>query len=115
MQWTANGGANQQWDLYPVPGAPNEYRVVNAYSGLCADVKAGETADGTPVVQWPCSDGANQRWRLAYWSEGDYRLVSALPGGKVLSVRDRSDSDGTGLVIDSDTNDHHQRWQVSTP
>lgn len=37
-------------------------KVVNAKSGLCMDISQARTADGSNVLQWTCSGGANQTW-----------------------------------------------------
>ena len=45
------------------PPAPAQaVQFVNRDSGMCLDIKGGNTADGTPLIQWPCNGAANQRW-----------------------------------------------------
>ncbi|WP_457032491.1 RICIN domain-containing protein [Kitasatospora sp. P5_F3] len=38
--------------------------LTNVNSGLCLDVAAAATANGTALGLWSCNDGANQKWAL---------------------------------------------------
>ena len=60
--WTANGGANQQWEVRPTVNG--EYAIESRSSGDVMDDYANNTANGAPVVQWPNNGGANQQWIL---------------------------------------------------
>jgi hypothetical protein len=62
QQWTATGGANQQWYLRPT--GDGYYTIVGYESGLLADVNGNSTADGAAVVQQTANGGANQQWQL---------------------------------------------------
>ena len=62
QQWTANGGANQQWYLRPT--GDGYYTIVSRSSGLVADVYGRSTSDGAQVVQWTANGGTNQQWQL---------------------------------------------------
>ncbi len=62
QQWTANGGANQQWLLRPT--GDGYYTIVSNSSGLVADVYGQSTSDGAAVVQWTANGGTNQQWQL---------------------------------------------------
>jgi alpha-galactosidase len=54
--WDCNGQTNQQWTL-------NSSGTINSSSsGLCLDVNANATANGTTVILWNCTGAANQRW-----------------------------------------------------
>jgi len=45
------------------PGPPSQpMRLVNRSSSLCMDVYRSNMADGTAVIQWTCTGGANQAW-----------------------------------------------------
>jgi hypothetical protein len=57
--WTCHGGANQQW----APQADGTVR--NVATGLCLDVSAGATGNGSPVIVYDCHGGDNQRWSVA--------------------------------------------------
>ncbi|MEO6083560.1 MAG: RICIN domain-containing protein, partial [Umezawaea sp.] len=62
QQWTATGGANQQWQLRPT--GDGYYTIVGYESGLLADVNGNSTADGAAVMQQTANGGANQQWQL---------------------------------------------------
>ncbi|MCM4081202.1 ricin-type beta-trefoil lectin domain protein [Paractinoplanes hotanensis] len=53
------GGANQQWNVN------SNGTISNVQTGMCLDVNAAGTANGTAVVVWSCHTGANQRWSQA--------------------------------------------------
>nr|WP_258400704.1 ricin-type beta-trefoil lectin domain protein [Micromonospora saelicesensis] len=54
--WDCNGGTNQQWTVNA------NGTISNTQSGLCLDVNANATANGTTVILWTCTAAANQRW-----------------------------------------------------
>ncbi|MGH3905953.1 MAG: RICIN domain-containing protein [Pseudonocardiaceae bacterium] len=37
---------------------------VNMQKWHCLDINGGELADGAPVIEWPCAQGSNQRFRV---------------------------------------------------
>ena len=59
MQWTCNGGTNQQWSLTNVG---DHVQLVARHSGKCLDVRSGSTADGAAIIQWTCTGATNQQW-----------------------------------------------------
>ncbi|MEU6057857.1 RICIN domain-containing protein [Streptomyces sp. NPDC047097] len=105
--YTANGGANQQWRFTQQTGG--SYEIVNAESGLCADVSDGSTSAGAKVVQWTCNGGANQRWNATRRSDGTHTLTSAKSG---LALTTASTADGALVTQQSDTGTTLQRWSV---
>ncbi|MFF1588896.1 ricin-type beta-trefoil lectin domain protein [Streptomyces sp. NPDC058286] len=50
---TCNGSAAQQWQR-------SGDTLVN--QGKCLDAQGGASADGTKLITYTCSGGANQRW-----------------------------------------------------
>ncbi|MEV0646377.1 ricin-type beta-trefoil lectin domain protein [Phytomonospora sp. NPDC050363] len=54
--WDCTGAADQRW-TFNADGS-----ISNARAGLCLDVDAAATANGTAVIVWTCHGGANQRW-----------------------------------------------------
>jgi hypothetical protein len=61
------------------------YYLVAKSSGLCLDVQGGAFAiqDGTPVQQWTCWGGDNQKWNLVPSGQGMYGIVSQSSGKAV--------------------------------
>jgi hypothetical protein len=39
-------------------------RIVNYKSGKCLDLSGGSSANGAPIIEWPCNNGDNQKWRI---------------------------------------------------
>ena len=85
LQWTWNGGHNQQWYVLPTDGGYAE--IVNRNSGQCLSIY-GNSAGPAPLVQYPCFGGANQQW---YYTGGTSNL-----GGTTGKLWSRSN----GLVAD---------------
>lgn len=55
--------------------------LVSAASGRCLDVPAGNTANGTQLIIYDCSGGANQRWTVngRTWTSTTTPLPTARP------------------------------------
>jgi len=85
LQWTWNGGHNQQWYVLPTDSGYAE--IVNRNSGQCLSIY-GNSAGPAPLVQYPCFGGANQQW---YYTGGTSNL-----GGTTGKLWSRSN----GLVAD---------------
>ena len=85
LQWTWNGGHNQQWYVLPTDSGYAE--IVNRNSGQCLSIY-GNSAGPAPLVQYPCFGGGNQQW---YYTSGTSNL-----GGSTGTLWSRS----TGLVAD---------------
>ncbi|MBD0743968.1 beta-galactosidase [Streptomyces sp. CBMA152] len=111
IQWTRNGGTNQQWR--PAPVTDGICTLTNVNSGQLLDVQGNVATDGTPVIQWPANGGTNQQWRRVPTDGGYLKLVSASTG-KVLGVSGASTADGAKLVEQTDTGDPSQQWLLST-
>jgi hypothetical protein len=62
IQYTANGGTNQQWQLAGTGG--DYFKVTNRNSGQALDVNGGSTAAAAGIIQYPYSGGNNQQWQL---------------------------------------------------
>jgi Ricin-type beta-trefoil lectin domain-like len=62
VQETCNGSVAQQWmqETSPYYGSADWF--VNSSSGLCLDVRGGDT-NGAPIEQWACDKISNERWR----------------------------------------------------
>jgi alpha-L-fucosidase len=108
VQWTNNGGRNQQWQFQDAGGG--YFRVVNRNSGKCLDVEGLSTADGAHVVQWACGTGTNQQWSLVDVGGGYARLV-ARHSGKCLDVDAGSTGDGALIIQWSCGTGTNQQWE----
>ncbi|MDH6128077.1 RICIN domain-containing protein [Kitasatospora sp. GP82] len=108
ITWTANGGANQNWQFTQQPDGT--YQLVNAESGLCADVNGGSTAPGAKVIQWTCTGNSNQHWTIAQQANGTYTVASAKSG---LLLTTASTSDGSPLTQLANTDSVLQQWTIN--
>ena len=54
--WDCTGTANQNWNLN------TNGTISNVQTGLCLDINAASTTNGSAVIVWNCHNGANQRW-----------------------------------------------------
>ncbi|WP_344658716.1 beta-galactosidase [Catenulispora subtropica] len=111
IQWTANGGTNQQWRLTDLGNGVTT--LTNVLSGLLADDANVSTADGNPIIQWPANGGTNQQWKPVATDSGYVKLVNML-SGKVMGVTGDSTADGAAIVQQTDTGSSSQQW-ILTP
>lgn len=79
-------------------------------SGLFADVR-GHGRDGTPVIQWPDTGGANQTWRLEDHGGGEVYIISA-ESGLALDVFGEGIADGTAVIVWPFHGRANQRWVI---
>jgi hypothetical protein len=106
IQWTANGGANQQWQFNLV--GSSTYTIVNRNSGKCLDVYNNSTADGGNVDQWTCNGQTNQQWQMV--AHGSYFLFKSVKSGKCLDVAGVSNADGANIDQWTCNNGTNQDW-----
>jgi hypothetical protein len=59
-------------------------------------VAGWSTANGGAVIQWPCTGGANQQWRVIDMGGGQFRFQSVF-SGKCLDVTGVSTADGAAM------------------
>ena len=62
IQWTWNGGHNQDWYVLPTDSGYAE--IVNRQTGQCLSQFGGA---GAQVVQYPCYGYAQQQWYLGVY------------------------------------------------
>jgi hypothetical protein len=72
IQWTCNGQTNQEFQLQPVTvsGASNTFNLAAVHSGKCIVPAGDATANGTAVVQLPCTTATTRVWRLPGYASG---------------------------------------------
>jgi hypothetical protein len=116
--------ANQQVTIDYVDGSSYDtvVQLRFAHSGKCAQVRAGDTADGAPVVQMPCGQGADQQWilRPAYNTTqlgengvARYQIKSAL-GPRVLDVKDCAAGGVDVRMWDWSSTNPCQKWRLES-
>ncbi|MET9512378.1 family 43 glycosylhydrolase [Streptomyces flavidovirens] len=123
VAWNADGTPNLGTPVAPgtalagpageTAPTPSAYTIVNRSSGKCLDVAGGSSSDGANVVQWACSGGANQKWRIEDQGDDTSRLVN-VASGKVLDTADCSNADGADLRQWSWLNNTCQKFRLIT-
>ncbi|MFB8188890.1 RICIN domain-containing protein, partial [Microbacterium sp. NPDC055988] len=91
VQQAITGAASQQWTV--VPKADNKFQLKNVATGACLAVSGSGQADGTPVLQWTCSDSPNFLWSRNDVGDG-YSQLATSHSGKCLTLRDGNIADG---------------------
>jgi endoglucanase len=99
-QVTCNPDASSQWWFF-VPTSDGYYRLRNAYSGKCMNVRGGVSNTSAPIIQYPCgTTGLNDQFRprLRYHEGSDYYNLIARHSGKCINVPRNSTVSGTDLI-----------------
>jgi hypothetical protein len=107
MAFTTLSASTGSASAAEIPGGWSEIQriVLNAESpALCLDVAGGSTANGTRVIQWPCSShraGAdNQLWAPEDNGNGWFRIRSYLGNkNKCLDVPAGNQANGVRLIL----------------
>ncbi|MGW2543441.1 RICIN domain-containing protein [Kitasatospora sp. NPDC001574] len=77
------------------------------HSRMCLEVTDWRTDDGAPVRQWPCTGGANQKWRI---TEG---AVVNVHSGKCLEIPGYGTTPGTPVGQWACNGGSNQRWGIT--
>ncbi|MCP3141837.1 ricin-type beta-trefoil lectin domain protein [Pyxidicoccus xibeiensis] len=66
-----------------------ENTYVRGFGGMCLDLQAGNTANGTPIQMWECGalGGANQRWSLSGNGQLRYGGLASNKCARVVNSR----------------------------
>ncbi|MFE2558374.1 ThuA domain-containing protein [Streptomyces sp. NPDC059352] len=107
IQWTANGGTNQQWRL--TDAGSGAFTLAAQHSNKCLDLVSKNAAN---VQQWTCVAGASdQKWKLEPAGLGTYRIRSVL-SNKCLNIPQASTADDVQLVQSTcSTTAASQKWR----
>jgi hypothetical protein len=110
-------GYDYYWKFLAVNGPENFRLFTNGHSGQCLTASGGHTANGTPVIQWPCT-GGHEQWWSAILNVNGYSLIINYHSGRCLDVPGGSTTAGTGLVLwdcHTATLDHLNQWWRKEP
>jgi hypothetical protein len=110
LQWTAHGGANQQWALTET--GDGGYTLTSVSSGKALDVNGASQENGARVQQWPGNGTAAQQWRVTDLSDGVCRL-QCVGSGKYLDVKGRSKDDGAFVHQWAYDDSDSQQWRLT--
>jgi hypothetical protein len=107
ITWSVNGGANQSWQF--TRQSDGSYQLVDAESGLCADVSGGSTSAGAQIIQWTCTGGSNQHWKLTQLANGSWTVASAKSG---LLLTTAGTGDGSLVTQQANSGSALQQWVI---
>lgn len=93
------------------PAQNSWFLMTNSLTGGAADLYAGRTANGTPVVLNGAEGGAQQQWKLVPVKDGSFVLRSQATD-KCVAPQDGNPVAGAPLVQVDCTNEGSQRWLV---
>ena len=97
IDWSWEGKHyEQEWEFLPA-SVSGSYEIVNRNSGQCLTVTS--PAEGTSVVQYPCTDITTQFWRLSTGTpqQGPRFTIQNVYSGYFLDVAGASPNFGTGI------------------
>ncbi|MFI6901783.1 RICIN domain-containing protein [Nonomuraea sp. NPDC050394] len=101
------------WTL-PAQAASAPTLKIVTWSGKCLDVPGGSSADRTPIQQWWCHGGANQRFDVVHVGGGLHEIRTSA--GKCFDVEDSSHADGARIVqfqCHGGANQRFRQWKPS--
>jgi len=109
IQWTSNGGTNQQFDLLDSGGG--YYRVRARHSNLVLQVTNNNS--GADIAQQADSNATSQQWKFTDQGNGVYSLTNRQ-SGLTMGVAGNSTTDGAHITQSADTSSGSQRFQLQT-
>ena len=107
IQWSANGGLNQQFDFLDSGGG--FFRIRSRLSGLVLQVAGSGT--GADISQQPDSNNASQQWRVVDQGGGVVSLVNRQ-SNLAMDVWQASTADGARISQWTVTGNTNQRFQL---
>lgn len=90
--------------------APGRYEIESVASNLVLDVS---TSDNQTVQQYSRNNESNQQWDIQP-AGGGYFHIRSVATGKVLSLKDGANRDGTHLIVYAQHEGDDQLWQISS-
>ncbi|WP_333767065.1 RICIN domain-containing protein [Streptomyces sp. IBSBF 2435] len=78
--------------------------------GQVANVRGASTANDAPVVQYPWTGAANERWEADSAIDGYYRFTS-VHSGKCLNVRGGGTADDTRVIQYTCSDADNELWK----
>jgi len=100
--------------LNPVPVDPQSYyHLIAQHSGLCLDVQNASVNNGAYIMQYPCHDGNNQKFRFSPLGNGFYNIIAGN-SGKCLDVANASLADNTHIIQYDCHSGTNQQWVLNS-
>ncbi|MFC8436036.1 RICIN domain-containing protein [Streptomyces sp. NPDC057253] len=108
--WSLDAAAGTWSPGSGIPGA-GVHTLTDAGSSLLMDASGASKSNGGPVIQWPSTGGANQKWNLARVADNIYTLTN-VNSGLCLDVPDQSKSSGVQLQQWTCNGGTNQQWAI---
>ncbi|HPU56195.1 MAG TPA: RICIN domain-containing protein, partial [Verrucomicrobiota bacterium] len=74
------------------------YRIIARHSGKAMDAFGQGTANGTQIIQWPYTGGANQRWIVTNRGAGQYSIIG-VQSGRAVEVGGWATANGSKVQL----------------
>jgi hypothetical protein len=103
QMYTCNDAPNvamhQKWYMEEVSGT-YYWRIKNAKSGKCLNVKGASLVDSAPIIQYTCGGSTtyNDQWYLDLWACCDWYHVVNRKSGKCLNIKGANPASGADLI-----------------
>ena len=94
----------------PLPSPPFA-TLTASHTGKCLDVSAISKDNGAEMVQWDCSGGGNQKWKIEE-AGGGLVTLRASHSGKCLDVSGISRDNAASIVQWECWGGDNQKWRV---
>jgi len=91
--------------IYTVPSNPVPTESASYFN--CLDVSEAGTANGTPVISYPCNGGVNQQF---IYKNGQIVVYTSINTPKCLDATDMANF--TQIIINDCTTSASQQWQI---
>ncbi len=107
IQWSNNGGTNQQFDIKSL--GDGTYSIRPAHSGKSLDVSGWNANDGANLQQWTYNGTDNQRWHIDDAGNGKFSITSAF-SNKAVDVWEMNKAVGADVKMYSLWGGANQLW-----
>ena len=109
VQLTADGSDAQVWRA--IPAEDTAVQLVQKSTGL-ALTAAGEIENGSALTLTEANGGAEQLWKLTTTTKG-YRKLVHVASGKVVDIKEISDSDNAPAQLWDFVKGENQDWVMT--
>lgn len=107
--WDCVGGYKMRWEIIPL--GHNRYALKNKQSGKCLDVKWGQYANGTPLIQFECHYGGTEQFNFTRGVDNSLGLQSVLTG-QFADAIGHAAHNGAAVQTWDNTGLANQRWTL---
>lgn len=88
------------------------YAIRSKNSNLLMDVYGGGKLQGTNIIQWPATGGANQKWKFELLDNGYYKITSVLNPSFSLDVYNGGATLGNKVIQWPYHGGSNQQWKL---